>query len=395
MEPMLEEFAELCESLDLKAPQLPIVSCLTGELLSPEQATDPAYWVTHVREPVRFAAAIETLLGEGTTTALELGPDPVLCAMADQCLGEGQELTLAPALRSGHPEPRSALGALATAHASGTPIDWEAFFRGSGARAVPLPTYPFQRKRYWLSPQGRGADATALGQGALSHPFLSAVIEEPEGEGLSLSGRISLAEHPWLSDHALGEQAILPGTAFLEAALYAGEQAGAPVLEELTLQAPLPLGETPVALRVSLSAPEQGRRDFSIHSRPEGEDAQWTKHASGTLGESDSAEPGPLDEWPPPGAEEVEIEGLRARLAEAGFDYGEAFQGLGAAWRDGDDIYTEASLPETLTGEGFLIHPALLASAFIPPSWRGGGDAPASPPSPGLRCAREPAGSCG
>ncbi len=266
----------------------------------------------------------------------------------------------------GHPEPRSALGALATAHATGTPVDWEAFFRGSGARAVPLPTYPFQRKRYWLSPQGRGADATALGQGALSHPFLSAVIEEPEGEGLSLSGRISLAEHPWLSDHALGEQAILPGTAFLEAALFTGGRAGAPVLEELTLQAPLPLGETPVALRVSLSAPEQGRRDFSIHSRPEGEDAQWTKHASGTLGESDSAEPGPLDEWPPPGAEEVEIEGLRARLAEAGFDYGEAFQGLGAAWRDGDDIYTEASLPETLTGEGFLIHPALLDSALHP-----------------------------
>ena len=179
MEPMLEEFAELCEGLEFKTPELPIVSCLSGELLTEEQATDPSYWVTHVRQPVRFAAAIETLLGEGTTTALELGPDPVLCAMADECLGEGQELTLAPALRSGHPEPGSALGALATAHATGTPIDWEAFFAGSGAKAVPLPTYPFQRQRYWLSPQGKGADATALGQGALSHPFLSAAIEEP------------------------------------------------------------------------------------------------------------------------------------------------------------------------------------------------------------------------
>ena len=347
MEPMLEEFAELCEGLDFSAPQTPIVSCLSGELLTEEQATDPAYWVTHVRQPVRFAAAIETLLGEGTTTALELGPDPVLCAMADECLGEGQELTLAPALRSGHPEPGSALGALATAHATGTPIDWEAFFAGSGAKAVPLPTYPFQRQRYWLAPQGKGADATALGQGALSHPFLGAAFEDPESGGLYLSGRISLAEHPWLSDHALGGQAILPDTAFLEAALYAGEQAGAPVLEELTLQAPLPIGDLAVALRVSVSAPEEGRRELSIHSRPEEEGAQWTKNASGTLSESDPAELEPLGEWPPQGAEEVEIEGL-------------------AAWQVDGEIYAEATLPEELSPDGFLIHPALLASAFRP-----------------------------
>ncbi len=316
---MLEEFAEVCEGLEFKAPQLPIVSCLTGELLTEEQATDPSYWVTHVRQPVRFAAAISTLLGEGTTTALELGPDPVLCTMADECLGEDQELTLAPVLRSGHPEPRSALGALATAHATGTPIDWDAFFKGSGAKAVPLPTYPFQRQRYWLSPQGKGADATALGQSALSHPFLAAVIEEPEGEGLSLSGRISLAEHPWLSDYALGDQVILPGTAFLEAALYAGEQAGAPVLEELTLQAPLLLSDNPVALRVSLSAPKEGRRELSIHSRPEGEEAQWTKHASGSLAEGEPAAPEPLGEWPPRDAEAIYAEATLPRRAQPGW----------------------------------------------------------------------------
>jgi pimaricinolide synthase PimS1 len=365
MEPMLGEFAEVCASLDFQAPKLPIVSCLSGELLTAEQATDPAHWVTHVRQPVRFAAAVATLLGEGTTTALELGPDPVLCAMADECLDEGQELTLAPVLRSGHPEPRSALGALATAHATGTPINWDAFFKGSGARPVPLPTYPFQRKRYWLSPQTRGSDPAALGHTPLSHPFLAAMIEEPEGEGLSLSGRISLAEHPWLSDHGVRDQAILPGTAFLEAALYAGEQAGAPVVEELLLQAPLPLGD-PVALRVSLSAPEQGRREFAIHSRPEGEAAQWVKHASGTLAEGGAAAPEPLGEWPPQGAGEIEVDDLRARLAEAGFDYGEAFQGLGAAWRDGEEIYAEAVLPEALEGEGFLIHPALLDSSLHP-----------------------------
>ncbi|HWA54139.1 MAG TPA: type I polyketide synthase [Solirubrobacterales bacterium] len=362
MEPMLEQFSEVCESLSFKAPQTPIVSCLSGEPLG-EQATDPAYWVAHVREPVRFADAASILLEEGTTTALELGPDPVLCAMADECLTEEQELTLAPALRSGNPEPSTALGALAGAHAAGIPIDWEAFFADSGARTIPLPTYAFQRKRYWLSPEGDGgADPTALGQTALAHPFLAAEIEDPEGEGLVLSGRVSLAEHPWLADHAPGGVPILPGTAFLEAALYAGARAGAPTVEELLLQAPLPLGDVPVALRISLSAPEQGRRKLAIHSRPGEEGAQWTRNASGVLAEESPPAPGPVSEWPPFGAKPTEIDALHARLAEAGFEYGEAFQCLTAVWQGGGEIYAEASLPDALGQDDFLIHPALLDS---------------------------------
>ncbi len=388
MEPMLEEFGEVCASLDFKAPEAPIISSLSGELLTAEQATDPGYWVSHVRQPVRFAAAIETLLAEGTTAAIELGPDPVLCAMAAECLGEDQELTLAPALRSGRPEPQNALGALATAHAAGAAVEWEAFFEGSGARTVPLPTYPFQRKRLWLTPQGAGGtDPAALGQAALGHPFLAAAIEDPEGEGVSLSGRVVLAEHPWLADHALVGTAIMPGTAFLEAALYAGERVGAPTVEELILQAPLPLGETAVALRVTVAAPVDGRRALAIHSRPEEEGAPWTRNAAGTLSERTAEQPGPLSEWPPYGAEEIEIEDLRTRLAEAGFEYGEAFECLSAAWQGGGEIYIEASTPEQLDQEGFLVHPALLDSVgnvllsapgdgadgklLLPYAWRG------------------------
>ncbi len=215
MEPMLEEFAEVCAGLEFGAPRIPLVSCLSGEPLSAERAADPAYWATHVREPVRFADAVSTLLGEGITAALELGPDPVLCAMAAECVSDGEELALAPALRQGYPEPRSALGALAATHAAGAAVDWEAFFAETEARQVPLPTYPFQGKRYWLSPRaGNDGDPAALGQTALSHPFLAAEIEDPEGEGFLFSGRISLAEHPWLADHTLGGSAILPGTAF-------------------------------------------------------------------------------------------------------------------------------------------------------------------------------------
>ncbi len=366
MEPMLAGFAELAATLTYNPPQTPVVSCSTGQQLTPERATDPATWVSHVREPVRFAAAVETLAGEGATAFVELGPDPVLCAMARECLGDEQGSPCVSALRQGRAEPESLIGALATISAAGAEVDWAAFFAGSGASAVPLPTYPFQRKRYWLSPASGSSDPTAMGQTAVEHPFLAAAIEDPEGEGIAFSGRISLAEHPWLADHAVLGAVLLPGTAFLEAALFAGEQVGTPTVQELTLGAPLVLEpEGATALRVSLSAPdEQGNREISIHSRPEATDAQWTRNASGTLTAQAQAPPEPIAQWPPAGAEQISIEDLRARLTEAGFEYGEAFEGLAAAWRLGEEVYAEAQLPES-AGEvgGFGVHPALLDGA--------------------------------
>ena len=371
MEPMLEPFAALTATLTYNPPQTPIVSCLTGEPLSPEQATDPAYWVAHARQPVRFAEAVSTLAAQGATSFLELGPDPVLCAMARQCLeGEGQEPILAPALRQGRAEPETLIGALAAAHVSGSSPEWSAFFAGSGARAVALPSYAFQRKRYWLNPAGGSADPAALGQRPLDHPFLAAAIEDPEGEGIAFGGRVSLAEHPWLADHAVLGTALMPGTGFLELALIAGEQAGAPAVEELTLQAPLVLSEqVAVALRVTLSAPDQeGCREIAIHSRPEGEEGEWTRNAAGLLGPGAAGPCEPLAQWPPPGAEPVEPADLHARLAEAGFEYGPAFGGLGAVWRDGEEVYAEVSLPAAQAegAQGFALHPALLDAAFHP-----------------------------
>ncbi len=363
MEPMLEPFAALARTLTYNPPKLALFSCLDGELLSAERATDPAHWVAHAREPVRFAAAIAGLQGEGASAYLELGPDPVLCAMARQCLGE--EPTLAPTLREGRAEAETLLSSLATAHASGAQVKWSAFFAGSGAKSVPLPTYPFQRKRYWLSPASAASDPAAIGQRSIDHPFLAAAIEDPEGEGIAFSGRLSLSEHPWLKDHAVLGSVLFPGTAFLELALFAGQQAGAPTVEELTLQAPLVLGESATALRVSVSGPdEQGKREITIHSRPEAEEQGegWTRNAAGTLSAQLPDTPEPLPAWPPPAAEPIAADDLHARLAEAGFEYGPAFQGLTAAWRDGGDLYAEVFLSEQLAGSdgGFALHPALL-----------------------------------
>ena len=219
--------------------------------------------------------------------------------------------------------------------------------------------------------------------------MLSAVIESPDGEGLTLTGRISLQTHPWLADHALTGTVLLPGTAFLELALRAAQEVGAQSVEELTLQAPLLIPpEGAVALQVAVGPPDQqGRREISIHSRIQAGNreaaGEWTRNAGGALGSEAPPAPEPIAGWPPANAEPIEVAPLYDRLAEAGFDYGPAFQGARAAWRAGDEIYAEVALAEEQAAEAsrFAIHPALLDAALHGSLDRelGGGDGAGNP----------------
>ncbi len=350
MEPMLEEFLELAEGLDFSEPEIPIVSNITGELLTKEQATSPAYWARQVREPVRFLDGVRFLAAEGATHFLELGPDGVLSAMVGDCLAEEQRQTLAiPLMRKDRPEPEALLGALASAHANGVEVDWAALFAGSGAKRVELPTYAFQRRRYWIDSEPGAGDVSAAGLGATDHPLLGAALQlAGQSEHQLFTGRLSLKSHPWLADHAVFDTAIVPGTVYLELALHAGAELGAEAIEELIAEAPLPLPEQgAVQIQLGVEAPdEQGRRAFSIHSRPDRDsEAQWTRNASGTLVPQPAAVPaedsGP---WPPKGAEPLEVEFLYDRLAEHGFAYGPAFAGVRAAWRRGEEVFAEVEV---------------------------------------------------
>ena len=376
MEPMLEEFAEVAGSLTFSEPRIPIVSNVSGELLTAEHVTDPAYWVRHAREPVRFADVVATLAEQGAAIYMELGPDPVLCAMARECLGDEEgQATFVPTLREGREEAGTVSTAIAYAHAAGANLDWEAFFAGTGARPVPLPTYAFQRERYWLSSYSGAANLGAAGFSDADHPMLAAALEDPGDAGLTLTGRLSLDTHPWLGDHRVAGAALLPGTAFLQLALRAAEPVGAETVQELALQAPLVLPDVgAVTVQVSVSGPgEDGRRDVSIYSQPEtgtdedlGGTPRWTHHAQGVLSTGAVPAPESVGAWPPEGAEPLEVDYLYDRLAEHGLVYGPAFQGLTAAWKDGERIYAEVSLPEepAQQAEHFGIHPALLDAAL-------------------------------
>src|SRR5262249_9113859 len=161
------------------------------------------------------------------------------------------EVSFVPTLREGREEASAISTAIGHAFAAGAKVDWPLFFAGTNAKRVPLPTYPFQRKRYWLAPERQAGDAGAVGLTPSDHPRLGAAIEAPDGDGLSLAGRLSLQLHPWLADHRVGDSVLLPGTAFLELAMQAAARVGVGVVEELALEAPLVLPEGgAVAIRV-------------------------------------------------------------------------------------------------------------------------------------------------
>jgi pimaricinolide synthase PimS1 len=357
MEPMLADFREVLEVVEFTPPTIPVVSNVTGRLATPEELCSPGYWLWHVRQPVRFADGVAALAAAGVTTAIEVGPDAVLSAMAATGPHAG-DIAFTAAQRRGHAEVPALVVALGRLHTRGVRVDWTAFF--GQARVVDLPTYAFQRKHFWLfAPSGHG-DAADLGQLASGHPLLAAEIGMADHDGLVLTGRIGLRTHPWLADHTIAGTALLPGTAFVEMALHAAEQSGCDVVAELTLQAPLPVPESGgVAVQAVVGPAVDGRRAIEFYSRSE-QDVAWTRHAVGVLAEASSEEPAPITEWPPTGAEVVATSELYEELAAHGYGYGPLFRGLRTAWKRDDVVFAEVALPAAERDAAFGIHPALL-----------------------------------
>ncbi|MBD3005317.1 SDR family NAD(P)-dependent oxidoreductase, partial [Streptomyces sp. 5-10] len=362
MEPMLEEFARALEGMRFGPPRIPVVSTVTGEPLS---EVDAGYWVGQVRRPVRFADAVACVAEAGVRTFLEVGPDAALTPMVEQTVDDA---SVVPASRRDRDEATTLITALARLHTNGVPIAWEEFFAGTGARRVDLPTYAFQHRSYWLKPQVAD-DVSRIGQRAVEHPLLRAAIARPDSDGAILTGRVSVEGQPWLADHTVLGRVLLPGTAFVEMAVRAADHVGCDLIEDLILQAPLALPERGgVSVQVVVGAMDESgetaRRTVKVYSRQDeaADDLPWTLHAEGSL-VSGAVPPGfDLAEWPPPNATPMVLDGFYDRLADQGYGYGPAFQGMRAAWRRGDEVFAEVSLPAPVDAESerYGLHPALL-----------------------------------
>ncbi|WP_439427363.1 type I polyketide synthase [Micromonospora sp. LA-10] len=383
MDPVLARLADVLATVTFAPPRVPVVSNVTGAPLTDEQACSVGYWTAHVRETVRFADGVRWLHGAGVGRFVELGPDGALAVAAQDVLADlpgAGDAVVAAALRRGRPEVTTMVEAVARLHTAGEPVDWSAVFAGRPARAVDLPTYPFQRQRYWTGPATTSADVGAAGLRRFPHPLLGAVADLPGG-AVVLTGRLSLDTDPWLAEHAVWDTPLLPGTAFVDLAAAAGDLVGRPGVRELALHAPLLLTDrTAVHLRVVVEPPdESGDRAVGVYSRPEGGDPDepWRHHAGGVLTAAPAeATPRVPAEWPPTGAVAVDVTDTYERLAQHGHDYGETFRGLRAVWRRGTEVFAEVALPDAghVEVDGFVLHPALLDAAVQAMAAAGLGD---------------------
>ncbi|WUI01419.1 SDR family NAD(P)-dependent oxidoreductase [Spirillospora sp. NBC_00431] len=371
MEPMLDDFAAAIEHLSFQPPHLPVISNITGQAATAAQLCTPDYWVRHVRRPVRFADGIATMTAQGVTAFLELGPHPVLVPMVEQCLA-GDDPVVTGSLRKGQSEPHSLLTGLGRLWAHGVPVDWTPLMPDP-APVIGLPTYAFQRQRYWLEAAPAPGTADAVGLRPTGHPLLGAAVRVAGSGGHVLTGRISPGTHRWLADHAVQGSAVLPGTAFVEMALRAGTEVGSDRLVELTLERPLLFGERDaVDVQVWVGDPgEAGTRALTIHARPgdAADDGPWTRHAIGELTVADGQSGAELPAWPPSGTRPADLDGFYTAAAASGYGYGPAFRCLRKAWRrDGEieEIFAEVSLPAEHDAEAarFGVHPALLDAAL-------------------------------
>ncbi|MFJ3794578.1 SDR family NAD(P)-dependent oxidoreductase, partial [Kitasatospora sp. NPDC090091] len=358
-----------------QASTVPFYSTVTGGVLDTRELTTE-YWYTNLRETVRFHATLTALLDDGHTLYIETGPHPVLTTAIQDTIENAATDTggaVVGTLRRNEPGPTRFLTSLAQAHTHGAPVTWTTL--NLTASQIDLPTYPFQHQHYWPdTPAGTLGDVSSAGLGAVGHPLLGAVVGLAEADGMLFTGQLSLRAQPWLSDHAVLDSVLLPGTAFVELAIRAGDEVGCERVEELTLEAPLVLSpESEVQLQLSLGeADAAGRRALAVYSRPEGGASAgqqpWVRNATGTLLPDDGRDAAPADlrSWPPAGATPVPVEGAYPELAARGYAYGPAFRGLRAAWRLGEEIFAEVALAEDdhAAAARFGLHPALLDAAL-------------------------------
>ncbi|MFC7895134.1 SDR family NAD(P)-dependent oxidoreductase [Streptomyces sp. NPDC057381] len=364
--PLMDRFAErLPRELGTITPAptpVEIFSTVTGAPIDP-LALDAAYWFRNLREPVQFAPAMRRLVErEPDSAVVELSPHPLLVMNIQEIFDTTPGATglVVGSLRRDEGGLARLYQSAAEAFVAGTPVAWHAASPGGGdGRWAELPTYAFQRQRYWLNTPLETTHGTTS-----DHPLLDAVVDLPADTGhggVAGGGRLSLERHPWLAEHTVHGTHLVPATVPAELAAWAAHRAGFDAVGELTLETPLVLPRTAEReIRVVLD----GTGTVSVHSRGDGE-TRWTRHAVGTAGDAPAQEG--LDAWPPPGATRVAFEEEYARLSALGFHHGPLFRGLKAVWSREDTLFAEVELPPAGTGqEGFRIHPALLHTALLP-----------------------------
>lgn len=383
MEPVLDELETAADDLVCSPARIGLVSNLTGDPVGPDELARGAYWRRHAREPVQFEASIRGLYERGIRVFLEIGPSPILLGMASACLPHEDAVWL-PSLRKEGDDWSSMQRSLGSLYVHGVDVDWAGYTHDYPYQKLALPTYSFQRKRYWIEGARWGAARSArqpVPRDRL-HPLLARRLETAL-EPFIYEGDLSRESAPELYEHVVHGVPIAPATAILEMATAAGsEQFGMDVtLSDVRIERALflPTDET-LSVQVIVTLAAANRAEFQLFSRANDEAADWTLHAAGAIaprdpGQDDAVpDPVPLGEIAARCLNEVGIDILYSGLWDRGLHFGPIFRGIEKLqYRDGEAL-GEVQLPAqyAAAGEPYRIHPALLdaclqvAAAAVP-----------------------------
>ncbi len=382
IEPMLQPFREFAARFEYRPCRIPMVSNVTGRLVPNGEVLDADYWVRHARQLVRFAEGVEALEASGAELFLEVGPAPQLTGLGKSC-ARNRSRPWVGSLKPGNDDWKALLDSLTTLEVQGVAIDWQEFDRPYRRSPRVIPSYPFQRQRYWMAPPEvakfpAGAAALAAnGRTLAGHPLLGRRIRSAAA-GTQFEAEISLRQMAWLGDHRIHTSAVMPAAGFLEAAFGALrelERSEAQV-EHVRFHEPLVLPEEDSRLVQCVIAPEvAGQSGFQIFSQVRNGNGlasdRWTLHVSGKLTRA-AVSPLPAHDDGKTAAararctQAVDVPAFYAELARHGLRYGPSFQGVTALWRGEGEAVGEIALPESLSAQlaNFELHPALLDAAF-------------------------------
>ena len=391
MEPMLEEFERIASEVQYAAPSIPLVSNVTGQFVADDEITNARYWRKHVREAVRFAEAMETLHEHGYKIFVEIGPTPTLLSMGQRCLSDETRGAWLPSLRKGREDDQQTLETLASLYALGVNVDWPRFYQHDARQRVLLPTYPFQRQRYWAKAAARGSRIDDRGlrmehrgskianarssilhpPSSLLHPLLGERLRSALRE-VQFEARIDVHAQPFLREHQFYGTPVFPATAYVETALAAAHEifgAGAHGIEQLTIHEALMLPEGETRSVQFIFTPESEHAGafqiFSARMKDEHKREHWTLHASGTLRahaelEAVSADLQTLQQRC---ARALEAKTYYEKFRSVGVEYGPSFQGLARLWQGENEALAEVRLAEDNEND-FHFHPGLLDACF-------------------------------
>ncbi len=389
MDPLRADLLAALAGIEPRAGEVPIYSTVSGEV-SDGAGVGPAYWADNLRRPVRFAGAVEQLRAAGHRLFVEISPHPVLLPDVEQMLaGDGAGADGAgaavPSLRRGQPERTTMLGSLGALYVSGCEADW----RRLGSPVVAgdrreivrsLPTYPWQRQRFWLEEPAAGDTRPRM---EAVHPLLGhrlrSALEDQQFESL-----IDLRSSSFLADHRLRGTAVMPAAAFVEMALAAArESSGTWDLEEMIIGRALRLDDEGQHTVQLILSPEDGAGyRFQIFSLDDGREGSWTLHAGGRLRPRAGASASPERSQPSGATAEAawpSLDAARERcrvpvpVAETyrdwrrrGLEYGPCFRGLESLWRGDDEVLGRVRLPAVLEQEEATdnLHACLLDACF-------------------------------